>query len=111
MLDCTTYLWYEELICMSTSEEWLQKVKVSEEKTCSLWTQRAEESKAVRAYAAFHAVKVENVKIEEIAGTELGLKGLASLYQGSSLALAAPVAAHAGGNLQCECKLKSLLAN
>ncbi|CAE7945740.1 unnamed protein product, partial [Symbiodinium necroappetens] len=96
-LKADTYLWVESLVSTTSQTEWVNKVTVqAQDNVDSSWANRLEYCKAVRVFAAESKVAIKDVTKDMLEGHELGIKGLAGLYESTPSARPQP-----GGDGTC----------
>ena len=80
-LKADTYFWIETLITTSSISEWKATVTVECTEALSGFAQEVENAKALRAYACDKGIRLQDVTLEKISKTTLGIKGYSELYE------------------------------
>ena len=104
-LDCEVFLYIEKLITERTVNEWEQKVESWTE--ANIWETRAEESRARANWAAVHGGRAEQVSIEDIKATEIGVAGWAKLVPQAKAKTGAKTKSKAGAKAGPKAKAKA----
>ncbi|CAE7505717.1 unnamed protein product [Symbiodinium sp. CCMP2592] len=81
-LKADTYLWVESLVATSSQTEWINRVTIqATDNVASSWSETLDYCKAVRAFSCEKDVAIKDITKDMLEQHELGLKGLAKLYE------------------------------